>query len=200
MVELRRSSRNRSSNGSKRAPEDETTQKEPEVKKPKTAKSSDSSQGELEVGDEVPDVVLKNQDEEEVSLKKVAQENKVVIIFSYPKASTPGCTTQACGFRDNYEDLKEVGAVFGLSADTPAAQRKFQDAHSLPFDLLSDPKRELIGLLGAKKSPSGTKRSHWVFANGKLINKRIAVSPEVSIRDAKTEAHEAAKGLSLIHI
>lgn len=156
-----------------------------------TAQSS-----ELEVGDEIPDVTLQNQDGEEVSLRKVAKENRIIIIFAYPKASTPGCTRQACGFRDNYKELKEHAAVFGLSGDTVSAQKKFQSKQGLPFDLLSDPKRVLIGQLGAKKTAqSGTIRSHWVFLDGKLKYKRVKVSPEISIQDGKKEVLELAAKL-----
>ncbi|KAM3161962.1 Thioredoxin domain-containing protein [Lachancea thermotolerans] len=190
MVELRRSTRKKSSDAPKRAPEEEeVAPNAPETKKAKT----NGSKGELEEGDEVPDVVLKNQEGEEVSLKSVVQQNKVVVVFAYPKASTPGCTKQACGFRDNYEELKKNAAVFGLSTDTPNAQQKFQEKNSLPFDLLSDPQRKLIGPLGASKSPSGTKRSYWVFVQGKLRTKRISVSPEASVSEAKKEAIEAAQ-------
>ncbi|CUS21958.1 LAQU0S04e04808g1_1 [Lachancea quebecensis] len=190
MVELRRSTRKKSSDALKRAPEEEeVTPNTPKTKKAKT----NGSKSELEVGDESPDVVLKNQDGEEVSFKDVVQQNKVVVVFAYPKASTPGCTKQACGFRDNYEELKKNAAVFGLSTDTPNAQQKFQEKHSFPFDLLSDPQRKLIGPLGASKSPSGTKRSYWVFAHGKLRIKRISVSPEASVSEAKKEAAEAVQ-------
>lgn len=151
---------------------------------------------ELDVGDEIPDITLQNQDGEDVSLRKVAQEHKIIIIFAYPKASTPGCTRQACGYRDNYDDLKEHAAVFGLSGDNAAAQKKFQTKQSLPFDLLCDPHRKLIGFLGAKKTAqSGTLRSHWVFFDGKLKFKRVKVSPEVSIQDGKKEVLELASSL-----
>ncbi|SCV05964.1 LANO_0H19064g1_1 [Lachancea nothofagi CBS 11611] len=192
MVELRRSSRAKSSNNykeSENGSDEETQVQEPQLKKPKPSGSA-SKPHELEVGDQIPDLKLKNQEDEEVALKQVVKENKVVVIFSYPKASTPGCTKQACAYRDNYEELKKIAAVFGLSADTVKAQKGFQTKHSLPYDLLSDPKRELIELLGAKKD-SSTKRSHWVFANGKLVDKRIGVAPETSIPEAVTVATEA---------
>lgn len=161
-----------------------------------TANDSDATAEsvELQVGDEIPDMTLQNQDGKKVSLRKIAKENKVIIIFTYPKASTPGCTRQACGFRDNYDDLKAHAAVFGLSGDAVDAQKKFQTKQNLPYDLLSDPKRTLIGYLGAKKTPqSGTIRSHFVFVNGKLKFKRVKISPEVSVQDGKKEVLELAK-------
>lgn len=161
-----------------------------------TANDSDATAEsvELKVGDQIPDMILENQDGKKISLRKIAKENKVIIIFAYPKASTPGCTRQACGFRDNYDDLKAHAAVFGLSGDDVTAQKKFQTKQNLPYDLLSDPKRTLIGYLGAKKTPqSGTIRSHWVFVNGKLKFKRVKISPEVSVQDGKKEVLELAK-------
>ncbi|BAO41060.1 peroxiredoxin DOT5 [Kluyveromyces marxianus DMKU3-1042] len=211
MVELRRSSRlsanktatqdsDSNSDSIKTQPKTKTESK---VTKPKESskkeidtKVIEKKLSELQVGDEIPDLTLKNQDDEPVSLKDVASKNPLVIFFAYPKASTPGCTRQACGYRDNYSELKEHAAVFGLSADSPKAQKNFQTKQTLPFDLLSDPKREFIGLLGAKKTPaSGVIRSHWIFKNGKLEVKRVQVSPEVSIQEGKKEVLELAKSL-----
>ncbi|KAK5778410.1 thioredoxin peroxidase DOT5 PWA37_000338 [Arxiozyma heterogenica] len=148
----------------------------------------------LEIGDEIPDLTLLNQDNKEISLKDIAEKNKIIILFAYPRASTPGCTRQVCGFRDNFDDLKKHAAVLGISADSVNAQEKFHNKQQLPYDLLSDPKRELIGLLGAKKTPtSGIIRSYWIFADGKLKFKKIKVSPEVSVSEAKEHIIELTK-------
>ncbi|CAI4064840.1 hypothetical protein SKDZ_09G1520 [Saccharomyces kudriavzevii ZP591] len=169
----------------------------PKVKTSEPVKSEDDSLSaatELEIGDSIPDLSLLSEDNDPISLKEIAKENKIVVFFVYPKASTPGCTRQACGFRDNYEDLKKHAAVFGLSADSVTSQKKFQTKQNLPYHLISDPKREFIGLLGAKKTPlSGSIRSHFVFVNGKLRFKRIKISPEVSVSDAKKEVLEIAE-------
>lgn len=177
------------------APKAKRAKKVPKEQTKKTTAAS-SADEHLEIGDEIPDMVLKDQDDNDVDLRKVAAENKIVVIFVYPKASTPGCTRQACGFRDNYEDLKEHAKVFGLSADNVIRQKNFQTKQSLPYDLLSDPNRELIGILGCKKTPqSGIIRSHFVFFNGKLKFQRIKVSPEVSVADGKKEVLELVKEL-----
>ncbi|SCU90274.1 LAMI_0E01354g1_1 [Lachancea mirantina] len=194
MVELRRSSR---VNGSKRAHDPEQTVESP-PKKSRTAKTEEKGQTktskELEIGDKLPQLTLQNQDGEDVDLKEVCRQNKIVAIFAYPKASTPGCTRQACGFRDNYSELKKYAAVFGISADSVKSQKGFQTKQSLPYDLLSDPKRELIGPLGAKKTAqAGVTRSHWIIVDGKLKFKRVKVSPEVSVRDALKEVLECAE-------
>ena len=177
------------------APKAKRAKKVPKEQTKKNTSAS-SADGHLEIGDEIPDMVLKDQDDNDVDLRKVAAENKIVVIFVYPKASTPGCTRQACGFRDNYDDLKEHAKVFGLSADNVTRQKNFQTKQSLPYDLLSDPNRELIGILGCKKTPqSGIIRSHFVFFNGKLKFQRIKVSPEVSVADGKKEVLELVKEL-----
>lgn len=69
---------------------------------------------------------------------------KPLVIFFYPKDFTPGCTAEACAFRDSYEDFTDAGAlVIGISSDTESSHRKFADRHRLPFVLLSDPKKEV---------------------------------------------------------
>ncbi|KAG0658389.1 hypothetical protein C6P45_002200 [Maudiozyma exigua] len=188
---------------SKRSLKGDETIEEPKLKKTKVTKTEvepvakkETTTKQLEVGDEIPDLSLKDQDDKVVSLRQVVKDNKIVIIFVYPKASTPGCTRQACGFRDNYDDLKQYGKVYGLSADNVTRQKNFQTKQSLPYDLLSDPKRELIGMLGCKKTPqSGIIRSHFVFYEGKLKFKRVKISPEVSVADGKKEVLELAKSL-----
>ncbi|KAK9468282.1 thioredoxin-like protein [Lipomyces arxii] len=144
---------------------------------------------ELEVGDEVPDVVLRDQEGEDVSVKSVTAD-KTVVIFAYPKASTPGCTRQACGFRDEFPKFEKAGvAVFGLSADSVSAQKNFQTKQKLPYQLLADTKYELIGPLGAKKTAKGgITRSYWVIKEGKIAVKVIGVKPEVSVEKAVAEA------------
>lgn len=164
--------------------EEEDTDEQAEEAEPK----------ELEVGDRIPNITLKNQNGEEVSLREVAKQHRIVVIFGYPKASTPGCTRQACGFRDNYGELKQHAAIFGLSADPVNAQKKFQEKQGLPFDLLSDPERHLVGMLGAKKSAeAGVIRSHWVFADGVLKYKKVKISPEASIEEGKKEVLDLVK-------
>ncbi|GAA3688988.1 thioredoxin-dependent thiol peroxidase [Gordonia hankookensis] len=73
-----------------------------------------------------------------------------VIVYFYPAASTPGCTKQACDFRDNLKDLEDAGiAVLGISPDKPAKLAKFAEAQALTFPLLSDPDKEVLSAWGA---------------------------------------------------
>ena len=109
----------------------------------------------VEIGSKAPEFTLSNQDGEHVSLKE--QKGKVIVYF-YPAASTPGCTTEACDFRDNINSLKSAGyTVLGVSPDAPAKLKKFQEKEGLNFELLSDTENEVQMAYGAygKKSMYG---------------------------------------------
>lgn len=91
----------------------------------------------IDQGDVAPDFTLFDQDGNEVSLSKLL--GKAVVLYFYPKADTPGCTTQACGVRDHRSDYKRAGAVvLGLSPDPVAKLKKFAEKYTLDFPLLAD--------------------------------------------------------------
>ena len=78
----------------------------------------------------------------------------LTLVYFYPKASTPGCTAQACSLRDAYEDLTKAGVkVVGVSTDTVESQKKFADKQKLPFTLLADPKGDVVKAFGVKTIP-----------------------------------------------
>ncbi|KAH9919977.1 AhpC-TSA-domain-containing protein [Epithele typhae] len=131
----------------------------------------------ISVGDVLPSYTLKTEKDEDVDVATLAAE-KGVVFFLVPKADTPGCTQQACGFRDIYPDFTAVDyEVYCLSADKPEAQTKWQTKKHLPYPLLSDPKRVLISALGAGEG-GRTKRSHFIFEKGgKLLEKKMPVKP-----------------------
>lgn len=92
----------------------------------------------VNVGEKAPNFTLPNQDGEMVSLNDY-YEKKNVVLFFYPKDFSPGCTTQACYFRDSYEEFTDLGAeVVGVSSDSVESHKKFLDEYLLPFQLLSD--------------------------------------------------------------
>jgi len=108
------------------------------------------------------------------TLKALVEESKSgVVLFTYPKASTPGCTTQACLFRDSYAPLTATGlSIYGLSADSPSANTNFKEKQSLPYPLLCDPNFTLISAIGLTKSPKGTARGVFVVDKaGKVLAK-----------------------------
>jgi len=105
----------------------------------------------LSPGDKAPAIALEDQDGQTVRLSGF--KGRRVLIFFYPKADTPGCTTQACGLRDVLDDVGDT-AILGISPDLPDKQKKFDDKYSLGFPLLSDPEHavaEAYGVWGEKK-------------------------------------------------
>ncbi|MEG0250558.1 MAG: thioredoxin-dependent thiol peroxidase [Peptostreptococcus sp.] len=104
----------------------------------------------MNIGDKAPDFTLQDKDGKNVSLSEY--KGKKVILYFYPKDSTPGCTMQACNFRDNYPQIKEKGAeVIGISKDGIKSHTNFANKHELPFILLSDPETEVIQKYGVWK-------------------------------------------------
>ena len=102
----------------------------------------------LDVGDDAPAFTLTDADGNTVRLSDYR--GRKVIVYFYPAASTPGCTKQACDFRDSLAPLNDAGLdVVGISPDKPAKLAKFRDEQSLTFPLLSDPDREVLGAWGA---------------------------------------------------
>lgn len=129
----------------------------------------------LAPGDKAPDFRLPDADGNPVSLADYR--GRRVVVYFYPAASTPGCTKQACDFRDNLRDLTDAGFdVVGISPDKPAKLAKFRDTEKLTFPLLSDPDREVLAAWGAYgekkmygKTVQGVIRSTFVVdENGKI--------------------------------
>ena len=107
-----------------------------------------SSGKELKVGDKAPAFSLKDTNGKTVKLSDF--KGKKVVLYFYPRDMTPGCTKEACGFRDDYAVLRKRGVeVVGVSADNQASHQKFTEAYSLPFTLLSDPDHSVMDAYGA---------------------------------------------------
>jgi peroxiredoxin Q/BCP len=129
----------------------------------------------LSVGDAAPDFTLADADGNQVSLTSFR--GRRVIIYFYPAASTPGCTKQACDFRDSLAQLNDAGLdVLGISPDKPAKLVRFRDNEGLTFPLLSDPDRAVLGAYGAygektlygKKTVGVIRSTFVVDADGKI--------------------------------
>ncbi|TPX69472.1 peroxiredoxin [Spizellomyces sp. 'palustris'] len=101
------------------------------------------------------------------------------VFFVYPRANTPGCTKQAIGFRDHYQEIKEKGyKVFGISGDSVSALQKWKNKLELPYQLLSDPSLAFISHLGCHKPPKKIVRSHIVVDKGGRVRQVcVGVSP-----------------------
>src|SRR5438046_8905340 len=104
-------------------------------------------------GKKAPAFTLPDQDGKNISLSDFT--GKDVIVYFYPKDDTPGCTKEACGFRDDWKDLQKAGVVvLGISADSAASHAKFATKYKLPFPLLSAPDRKVMEAWG----PSGSQQ------------------------------------------
>lgn len=107
----------------------------------------------LNVGDKVPNFTAKDQDGNDISLEDY--KGKKLVVFFYPKASTPGCTAEACNLSDNYKALQDAGyEILGVSADSQKRQTNFKNKYSFPYPLLADEDKTVIntfGVWGPKK-------------------------------------------------
>lgn len=145
----------------------------------------------LNAGDLAPDFELLSDEDQAVKLSDYRGQR--VIIFFYPKAATPGCTKQACGFRDNFPKIEAANAtVLGISPDPVANLAKWRDEEGLPYHLLSDTEHavaDLYGVWGEKKmygrAYKGIIRSHFIVdADGRLEDVQYKISPQKSIEKA----------------
>jgi peroxiredoxin Q/BCP len=139
----------------------------------------------MEVNDKSPDFSTTDENGKEVALKDFR--GKTVVLYFYPKADTPGCTKEACEFRDTYSAIKRTGAVLlGISKDTAASQKKFQEKFSLPFPLLADAEKKIANLFGVVKEKNmygkkvmGIARTTFVIGpDGKIKHIFKNVKPE----------------------
>jgi peroxiredoxin Q/BCP len=129
----------------------------------KKATSASETSSLLPVGGKAPAFSLKNAAGKTVKLSDF--KGKKVVLYFYPKDLTPGCTTEACGFRDDYSLLQQHGVeVIGVSADEVASHQKFVEKHSLPFPLLSDPDHTMIEKYGAWVEKSMYGKKYWGVA------------------------------------
>jgi len=134
----------------------------------------------LKEGDRAPDIQLQTETGEEFRLSDL--KGKRVVLYFYPKADTPGCTVEACEFRDDIRKFDKKGvAVIGVSPDKPAAQAKFKDKYSLPFSLLADPDKAAAQAFGVWKEKNmygkkvmGIERSTFVIGPEGKIEKIYA--------------------------
>ncbi|MEM9246428.1 MAG: peroxiredoxin, partial [Cyanobacteria bacterium P01_F01_bin.153] len=110
----------------------------------------------IAVGDKAPNITLPSQSGTNITLSQFLGKSPVVVYF-YPKDDTPGCTMEACGFRDEYQAFQDAGAaVLGISSDSVASHQQFADKHNLPFMLLSD-------VDGEARSAFGVPNTLWVM-------------------------------------
>lgn len=115
----------------------------------------------LKVGDPAPGLKLKTDSGTDFDLK--SRKGQWTVLYFYPKADTPGCTKQACAFRDNILQIRTLGAeIYGVSADNVEALKNFKTKHSLNFVLLADPELDAINAYGTKM-PVASISKRWTF-------------------------------------
>lgn len=138
-------------------------------------------------GRKAPDFTLHDAGGERVSLSDFKGKN--VVVYFYPKDDTPGCTKEACGFRDFWKDLQKAGVVvLGVSADSPASHAKFVAKYKLPFPLLSDPDRTVMTAWGAY----GDKVMYGKKTRG-VIRSTVWIGPDGTVRKHWARVSDAAK-------
>ncbi len=149
----------------------------------------------LQIGEMAPDFELFSDGGSKVKLSSFR--GKRVVVYFYPKDDTPGCTTQACGFRDKYHVIEEQHAiVLGISPDGVESHIQFKNKYNLPFRLLADTNHHVAEAYGVWETGSMI-RSHFVVDEaGRLADIQIKISPEDSVRQAveTLKAKTAAKG------
>lgn len=143
-----------------------------------------------EIGELAPDFELLNQDGQPVRLRDFRGQR--VVIFTFPKANTPGCTAQACSFRDEFPRLEAANTVvLGISADTPADLKAWKMTKQLPYDLLADVDHKVLeaygvwGMSALVITLPVAQRTAWVIdENGVIVDKQVPVGPKESVTRA----------------
>ena len=140
---------------------------------------------EIKIGDKAPEFTFRSAEGIDISLKDYLGK-KTVVLYFYPKDHTPGCTKEACDFRDNYRKFNSKDIVIlGVSLDGPVSHRKFTQKHDLPFPLLSDEDKKVSSAYGVYKEKKLYGRTFWGIVRTTFVigpNGRImAIYPKVKV-------------------
>lgn len=129
------------------------------------------AKAEIKIGDPAPAFIIKDQEGNSFDLQ--SRKNQWTVLYFYPKAETPGCTKQACAFRDNIKKIRDQGAeVFGISVNSVKDQKAFAKKHNINFTLLADQKGDITKLYGSKM-PLLSMSKRWTYI----------IDPNLVIRD-----------------
>lgn len=143
----------------------------------------------LQIGDKIPAILGRKQDGTEIKASDF--EGKKLILYFYPKDNTPGCTAEACSFRDEYVSLQKNGyQILGVSADTEKSHQKFIEKHNLPFDLIVDDQHLLskqFGTWGEKKMYGRTYMG--MFRTTFIIDENGIIAQIFTPKEIKTKEH-----------
>lgn len=153
----------------------------------------------IKIGDKAPiNIEVLDQNGEKTSLTKLL--GKTVVVYIYPRDNTPGCTTEACDFRDYNQELKNLGVqIIGISGDSPSSHLKFSNKHELSFPLWSDQEKKLISAFGAINQKSmfgkiyqGINRMTFILNKEGII---IKIWPKVNVKNHVQEVLKFVKNL-----
>src|SRR5581483_3508881 len=154
----------------------------------------------MDVNDKAPEFTLPDQNGEPISLKGLR--GKTVVLYFYPRADTPGCTIEACEFRDSYKKIQKTGAVLlGISPDTPKAQKKFEEKFDLPFTLLGDADKKVANAYGVMQEKNmygrkviGVARTTFIIGpEGKIKHVFRKVKPQGHAEEVLAVVKELGK-------
>ncbi len=138
----------------------------------------------IAVGQKAPQIKGVNEKGKKVKFGDYYKKGAVLVYF-YPKADTPGCTTQACNLRDAYTELGEAGiTVFGVSMDTPEAQLAFKEKYHLPFTLIADAKGKVVQAFGVPYVDTYARRQAFLIKDGKIVWRDLKATPASQAQDA----------------
>ena len=139
----------------------------------------------LNVGDNAPSITSLTDQGESINFDDVYQD-KIILIYFYPKADTPGCTIQSCNLRDEFTTLTDKGiTVMGISADSVEEQKAFKEKFSLPFTLIADKEGDVIKAFGVPTRPGGTaSRQTFLIKDGVIVWRDLEATPKTQAEDA----------------
>ncbi len=147
----------------------------------------------LNVGDNAPDFSSVDQNGKPVRLSDF--KGKPVVVYFYPKDDTPGCTKEACNFRDNYKEYEKAGVkVLGVSVDDPHSHKKFEEKYKLNFTLVADHEKKISENYGVLGDRNAKRVTYLIGKDGKVAH----VYPKVSPDEHATEVMKKLKELKMV--
>lgn len=146
------------------------------------------------IGQQAPVLKALDQDSQEVDFGAIYKKGLVLVYF-YPKANTPGCTAQACSLRDAYEELTHSDlTILGVSTDSPAAQKRFQQDFNLPFTLIADENKNVTKAFGVPTTLGFAKRQAFLIKDGIIVWFDGSASTEKQAEDVKAQIEKLKEG------
>jgi len=137
----------------------------------------------IEIGAEAPAINAIDEAGQALHFSDYYQKG-VTLVYFYPKADTPGCTTEACSLRDSFEGLKARGVqILGVSEDKPDAQKKFREKYHLPFVLVADADGAVAKAFGVPTFLGFAKRQSFLVKNGRIVWRDLSVSPATHVAE-----------------